>query len=321
MKIKLIYTLLIVLGGVIVFIVLKDVFKSELDSTNPYALEMGDLREVESSLVKYKEIRRIKGSFPDPVALDYHAGLLAIAYKSRIQLIDTTGKEYFNQPVYDQTTSIAFGDEKIYVGFMDHIEVFGKDADKLESWDPLDSSSYLTSIVIKGDRVLAADAGNSRICIFNSKGKMIHSFDGKDKLGSELGFMIPSPYFDVAIDPENEIWIANTGLQCIENYSEEGAFRSYWGKASFTIEGFVGCCNPAQFTILSNGYFVTSEKGIVRIKVYNPSGELESVVAVPDDFDLDSEPPDLTADEDGKIYALDLTRNMIRIFERKVRNG
>jgi hypothetical protein len=55
----------------------------------------------------------------------------------------------------------------------------------------------------------------------------------------------------------------------------------------------------------------------VRIKVYLPSGELESVVATPDDFNVNSEAPDLTSDELNNIYILDITRKMIRKFERK----
>jgi hypothetical protein len=51
--------------------------------------------------------------------------------------------------------------------------------------------------------------------------------------------------------------------------------------------------------------------------VYLPSGELESVVATPDDFNVNSEAPDLTADELNNIYILDITRKMIRKFERK----
>ena len=72
-----------------------------------------------------------------------------------------------------------------------------------------------------------------------------------------------------------------------------------------------------EFCIQSDGSFITCEKGSVRIKVYTKAGELESVVATSGDFDPDSEPPDLAVDEKGGIYALDITRKMIRKFERK----
>jgi hypothetical protein len=82
-------------------------------------------------------------------------------------------------------------------------------------------------------------------------------------------------------------------------------------------EGFSGCCNPAYFTFLPDGRFVTSEKGLVRIKTYKPSGEFEGVVAAPAKFKDDGEAPDVAADSQGNIYALDFDKKMIRVFEPK----
>jgi hypothetical protein len=82
-------------------------------------------------------------------------------------------------------------------------------------------------------------------------------------------------------------------------------------------EGFSGCCNPAHFTFLPDGRFVTSEKGLVRIKTYKPSGEFEGVVAAPSKFKNEGEAPDIAADSNGNIYALDFDKKMIRVFEAK----
>ncbi|MEE9460788.1 MAG: hypothetical protein V3V53_03100, partial [Bacteroidales bacterium] len=83
------------------------------------------------------------------------------------------------------------------------------------------------------------------------------------------------------------------------------------------IDGFSGCCNPAHIAIMADGSFLTSEKGVVRIKIHKPSGELSTVVAAPDKFREDGEAPDVAVDEEGIVYALDYDRNMIRIFEPK----
>ena len=63
--------------------------------------------------------------------------------------------------------------------------------------------------------------------------------------------------------------------------------------------------------------FVSSEKCLRRIIVYKASGELDCVVAAPDDFQEEKEPSDIAVDAMGRIYALDITGNKVRIFERK----
>ena len=84
------------------------------------------------------------------------------------------------------------------------------------------------------------------------------------------------------------------------------------------IEGFCGCCNPSHFTILNDGKFVTSEKGIARVKVYNRLGILESVVAGSDQFIEGTVGLDLAVDSENRIYVLDPVKKMVRIFEKNV---
>ena len=81
------------------------------------------------------------------------------------------------------------------------------------------------------------------------------------------------------------------------------------------IDGFQGCCNPVRIAVMEDGSFVTSEKGVVRIKIYDQSGTLRSVVAAPDLFKEEGKAPDVCVDSAGVVYALDMDRNVIRIFE------
>ncbi|MFH0759805.1 MAG: hypothetical protein V2B15_21125, partial [Bacteroidota bacterium] len=81
------------------------------------------------------------------------------------------------------------------------------------------------------------------------------------------------------------------------------------------IDGFLGCCNPARIAVMEDGSFVTSEKGLVRIKIYDPSGRLKSVVASPSLFREEGKAPDVCVDEQQVVYALDFDRNTVRIFE------
>lgn len=80
------------------------------------------------------------------------------------------------------------------------------------------------------------------------------------------------------------------------------------------IEGFCGCCNPSHFAIREDGSFVTSEKGIPRIKVYDRLGRLASVVAGPDSFDEGTVGLDLALDSAQRVLVLDPARRAVRIF-------
>lgn len=318
MKKTLIYVLLMALGALIAYIILGDFLAGDMGKStkNPYAFDIREFEHVDPALIKYKETKRIKLNNPAPKAIDYHKGLLALAFKNNLQVIDTSGREIFNKTIAGPSTAIHLSPDGIYLACKDHIEIYDLDGNLLKSWNNLDSNAYITSIIQKDDKLIVANAGGPEVIRFNKNGEIELRFDGKSEELSDFGFIIPSPYFDVQIDPDNQLWVANTGLQNIQNYTEEGSLRAHWGKAGYRLEDFTGCCNPAHFTILTDGSFVTCEKGLVRIKVHKPSGELDGVVAAPKDFDTDSEPTDLTSDENDHIYALDITKKMIRKFER-----
>lgn len=84
-----------------------------------------------------------------------------------------------------------------------------------------------------------------------------------------------------------------------------------------TREGFCGCCNPSNFAILSDGSFVTSEKGIERIKVYLPDGTFKCIVAGPDAFIEGTTGLDLAVNSRDRIFVLDPEKRMVRVFGNK----
>jgi hypothetical protein len=83
------------------------------------------------------------------------------------------------------------------------------------------------------------------------------------------------------------------------------------------IQGFSGCCNPSHFVILEDGSFVTSEKGLPRVKVYNRIGYLVSVVAPTEKFIEGTVGLDLAVDSAQKIYVLDPMQKLVRVFVKK----
>jgi hypothetical protein len=183
----------------------------------------------------------------------------------------------------------------------------------------LGEDAFLTAMAIKDTILFAADAGNRCVHkISTINGKTRGRIEGKTSMADLHGFIVPSPTFDLIINPDGELWVVNPGKHSFENYGEDGQLRTYWENSSAYIDGFTGCCNPAHLAVLSDGSFVTSEKKLVRIKIHKPSGELAAVVAPPDKFLVDGQAPDITVSPEGVIYALDLDQKMVRVFEKKL---
>jgi hypothetical protein len=66
--------------------------------------------------------------------------------------------------------------------------------------------------------------------------------------------------------------------------------------------------------IMDDGAFVTSEKGIERVKIHEPTGEFRCVVAKPNDFKEGTKGLDLAVDSRQRILILDPVKKMVRIY-------
>jgi hypothetical protein len=198
---------------------------------------------------------------------------------------------------------------------VEHVEVYNPDGEQRDIWVSLGSNAVITSIAVSSDMVYVADAGNRLVMGFSKSGRL-KTIIGDKKQGAP-GFIIPSPYFDVAVGPDNTLWAANTGRRKLENYNPDGTLISSWGESSVSIEGFCGCCNPSHFALLPDGSFVTSEKGIPRVKVYSPLGQFAGVVSGPDQFETATVGLDIAVNKWGEILILDPNKECIRVFREK----
>ena len=177
---------------------------------------------------------------------------------------------------------------------------------------------------------MVADAGQRTIHRYDPAGKLLGHIDGHDPaVGDQLGFVLPSPHFDVAVSSDGMVCVVNPGKRRIERYTLDGHFADAWGQMGESVEGFCGCCNPVALAILPDRRFVTAEKGIPRVKVYSPEGKFLGVVAgwevlapnagstveTREQYRLPV--LDLAADSQGRVLVLDPGTGKVRIFEPK----
>jgi hypothetical protein len=317
---KLINIVLIVLALAIVVIIGKDFIgkKAGKNMENPYEYNIDEYRKVDSTQILYVE----KLNFP--VKIDLWAGItvfdstIIVANGKELQKFNYSGKQIFSKQLIDTATCVTVDqNQQIWIGMTSYVVMYDQDGTLVKRWNSLGDRAIFTSIAVSGENVYVADAGNRIIHNFNKSGQSVQKIGEKDDQKGIPGFIIPSPYFDVAIDDNGLLWAANTGRHTFENYNKDGSLRTSWGVTSMKIEGFSGCCNPAHFSILDDNSFITSEKGMPRIKLYDQHGQFIGIVAPPAAFD-GSLAPDITVDKQHRVIALDFERQQIRIFEKKM---
>jgi hypothetical protein len=285
---------------------------------NLYELEIDQYRSADPALISHRETKNYKVEADEISALAYDNGKLYVAADKFILVFDMQGIELLKINLDDAPLCLDITAESMIIaGFRNRIGLFADTGEQLWLTDTLDGRTVITAVAADDKFIFSADAGNRRVLRHDHKGTYLGSFEGKTG-GKDLhGFIVPSANFDLEINEYGELWVVNPGKHSLENYTSEGELRGYWENSSLKIDGFSGCCNPAHIAFLPGGSFVTSEKGLVRIKIHKPSGEFASVVAPPDLFTTDGKAPDLAADEDGGIYALDYERKIIRLFQPK----
>jgi hypothetical protein len=318
---------ILLLLAVIVFIFF-DLFNGPSRKTeNPEIYSIEKLKKIDTSQICYKEAGQIKTTLSSFSGIVVDDNLNVYVCSDReVQIFNRDWKRISEFVVDSNVICITLGTNKeIYLGVGNHLETFDLTGKRTGIWKAFKINSYLTSIAAIGKGVFASDAENEIILRYDKNGNLLNTIGKKDKAKGIDGFIIPSMYFDVAAGPDNELWAANTGRHELQCFSPEGELVSSWGLATMQLEGFAGCCNPVHFAILPDGQFVTYEKGLDRIKIYDQSGKYVCVVSGPAKIDekslttcsVGSPVHDLAVDKEGKIYALDGEKMLIRLFIRK----
>ncbi|MBI9034787.1 MAG: hypothetical protein JEZ03_09990, partial [Bacteroidales bacterium] len=275
-------------------------------------------KKTDSSLLCYNEVIQFSLKLEKPRAITigqndnlYVAGNgKVLIYNNQGALLETinTGK---------QATAIAINPQLgIILAMEDHIEIWNSEAKKTAQWEGVNERSVVTSIAIHDQSIFVADAGNKIVYHYDFKGELKNTIGEKDTLQGIPGFVIPSPYFDLLIGRDDELWVVNPGRHQFEAYSFDGRLKSSWKRTSMQVDGFSGCCNPSNIALLSDGSFVTSEKGIERVKIHSPSGDFNCLVAGSEAFAEGTVGIDLAVDSQDRIFILDPHWGEIKVFKK-----
>jgi hypothetical protein len=175
--------------------------------------------------------------------------------------------------------------------------------------------THITSIAVSRDALFVADMGERAVRHYTLAGDLVGRIGTKDQDRNVPGFVVPSPYFDLLVARDGLLRIVDPGRHRVTAFTVDGYLEQSWGRPSFALEGFSGCCNPSHIAQLPDGSFVTSEKGIARVKVYDAEGRFVTAVVGTEGLDTESVPCDIAVDGQGRILVLDPGRSVVRIFE------
>jgi len=314
----LILALFLLLAGIL-FMIWDMFFRKPGGSVNPYAYDIKTLQAGDTLVAKYAEVQQIKPDLKGihGIATDL-SDRIYIAGEQGVEIYNPAGKREAAFPVQGSARCIQVDrNGLIYLGMEDHLEIFSMQGRQLKRWKNCGIDALITSVAVTPEDVYIADAGNKIVCRYDLDGNFLRRIGEKDPQKNIPGFIIPSPWFDIGMDHEGSLWIVNPGRHRFEKFNRDGELLSSWGKATMAMDGFCGCCNPSHFAFLSDGSFVTSEKGIERIKIYSPLGDFRCIVATPAAFNEGTKGLDLAVDSKDRILVLDPERNQVRIFVMK----
>ncbi len=281
--------------------------------------ELASLKKTDPALLLQAGVAIINPSISNLTALAVDsADNIYIGSSCGIEILDAKGVRVGGFAVDATVRCLTVSlDGEILVGLNSHVEVYEKNGTRKAVWKSPDSRAGLTSIASSSNSVFVADYVNRIVWRYSRSGELLGRIGDKDDGQRKSGFVVPSAFFDVAVARDGSLWVVSPGQHRLEHFSAEGDFIKFWGE--FGIDGprFCGCCNPSNFAIMPDGSFVTSEKHIVRVKVYDADGRFKGIVSGQEDWQKEAVGLDMAVDSKGRILVLDPQSNVVRLYLEK----
>jgi len=276
------------------------------------------LNAVPSRLVTFRESSRLPTGMRASrgIALSPD-GSIWVAGDNEVTRLTADAKR-FPIPLPSPPSCLAFGsDARIYVGLGTCVGVYNIAGSAVAQWAPISPAASITAIAPGKDLIWVADWAGKLIYGYDRTGVIKTTLCARNEQVGYPGIIAPSPHLDVVVDNHDRVHVSNPGMHRIETYlAKGGSLYSTCGAPGNDLADFCGCCNPVDFAIMPNGGFVTAEKGIPRVKIFNADGRFVEFVAGPDQFASNTMSLDLAVTRDGRVLVLDAIDGSVRIFSR-----
>lgn len=307
---------LAIVVAVVVVIKIDTVGKKGSRLGDEFGYDVSHLRQTARELVQYKETQKIETGLKEARGIAVGPeDRVYVAGDREIRVFRRDGVAVSEVRLGDSPRCLAVDtDGTSYVGFKGHVEVYDPQGKREAAWKSIGPSALVTSVAVSKADVFVADAGDRVVLRYDKHGNLTNRIGEKNPEKGAPGLRLPSPFLDVGITPNGLLSVQNPGRHRVEIYTFDGSYKSSWGKASMQMDGFCGCCNPTHFAVLPDGRFVTSEKGLPRVKVYDARGEFLAVVATPEDFAEHAKGLDVATDSQSRVLVLDPTQRAVRVF-------
>ncbi|MHC5097435.1 MAG: NHL repeat-containing protein [Planctomycetota bacterium] len=325
--------LAVAIGAGVVAFILFDASGTKSTLGPEYSYDIEQYAKIDPSLIVYQQTGEpIKTDFEKTSAVAVGAdGRIYIAGDEKITIYTSGFSVQTEVELKGEPTCVEVEtDGTMVVCVKSDVIFINPTGVEIDGWTIPADNAILTSIAMDNENIFVADAVNKLVWRLDRDGSVVGKIGQKDPDRNIPGIVIPSAYFDIATYPDGLLRVVNPGRHWIEAYTSDGDREWYWGTSGVNIKGFSGCCNPVALAILPDGGFVTAEKGLVRVKVYDADGEFVGVVAGPDQLgwveplricktpeECKAKGFDVAVDKQGRIYVLDTLRNVVRIFEKK----
>lgn len=289
--------------------------KNKKSNQNPYALELEKYHRVDSQLYCKANISSLKIVPVNPVGICVDAcGTMYVTSRQSLFKLDKNGTVISEIKLPGNAGSLSFGpNNKLYVSLTNRIVVLNTGGKIVAEWETVNPAGFITSVAVNKNFVFAADSYTKKVYWFNFEGNIVKISGQKNADSPATDFVVPSQYFDCAICSDKNIWVVNPGRQLLVKLDSSGNELQHWGKSSTGPEGFCGCCNPSHLGVMNDGSFITSEKGIPRVKKYNARGELQCVFNLK--FPEGTTGLDICTMGNDVIYVLEPARQLVHRIE------
>ncbi|MCC6142433.1 MAG: hypothetical protein IT368_01375 [Candidatus Hydrogenedentes bacterium] len=307
---------IVVIAGTYFFLIGSSDFPEPGDNI---VYDIQAFEDLDNTPTTYEEAGNFALALANPRCVTTADGRIYVGGENAIVLLDETGAEMGRYKIDGTPNCVGVADDgTVYAGLRTSILVLNNTGMKIDEWQEFTPRSYLTSIAVAGDDVYVADAGNRVVCRFNRNGEIQARIGQKDPARDVPGLEVPSPYLDLALNDDGDLWVVNPGELGLERYRGDGSIVTSWYRPSLQLDGFPGCCNPTHIAFDAEGKLIACEKGLVRVKQFEVTqGAYEGLIASSKQFPGEQSLRDLTVDARNRVLVLDGQQGSVRVFARK----